>query len=85
VEEQLGGRVGDREHPVPLRPVRVVELELELTGVDGVPEGGGDVAAGGGAAVAAEDGDLVVLEGGVGVLRVREAAEPGRGRAVYTK
>lgn len=89
VEEQVGGRVRDWEHPVPFWSVdgqqrggppagaRVIELELELIRIDGVPEGGNDVAGGAGAA---EDGDLVVFEGSVLVLGMREAAEPGGAR-----
>ncbi len=86
VEDHLAGRVRDGEHPVPLDrltdgrscgfPAADVGVEahnLELHGApDGWHEAGDDVA---GAAGAADDGDLLVAEGGD--ARVRQPPERG--------
>jgi hypothetical protein len=86
VEAELGGRVRDGEHPVPLRLlnpqqpgspalcVGVVELEPELEGGEGVPEDGDDVAGVG----AAHDGGILVPEAFGGL---REPVEVGGARA----
>uniref|UniRef100_A0A0E0G026 Uncharacterized protein n=1 Tax=Oryza nivara TaxID=4536 RepID=A0A0E0G026_ORYNI len=90
VEDHLAGRVRDGEHPVPLDrltdghscgfPAADVGVEahnLELHGApDGWHEAGDDVA---GAAGAADDGDLLVAEGGD--ARVRQQPEGGGARA----